>query len=346
PIIEPEVEQGNRDNDDNFEQEPGMGDTVSNNIIESIKKFSITEELLRRIILITSTVSVIFMSLGVIFDLPYWRVLTLILPFAKRRDKDRKYVLVYDSVTKSPISGAIARIFDSSNKLVKTSVTDYLGTFEVELQNGNYRIEVFARGYKYPSEIIQGNIDEPHKNVYHGEIFEYSKDKVLEYSIPMDPIEKDFISYTMGILKHRIARTLILLQHILMIILPIFLVIALIKSVNIFNLISLVVYLIILIITIIAWIQNRRVFGSVFNTLGEDLRGFTVVLREVEFDRVVSKRVTDDLGRYRFVVPGGKYRLEILEKGYTISSVDKIEYEGKDGEVMIINPDIEVKKVQ
>jgi hypothetical protein len=47
-----------------------------------------------------------------------------------------------------------------------------------------------------------------------------------------------------------------------------------------------------------------------------------VGLREMEFEKLINKRVTDSKGRYRMLVNEGRYRLEILDTGYKLEKIE------------------------
>ena len=74
------------------------------------------------------------------------------------------------------------------------------------------------------------------------------------------------------------------------------------------------------------------------------MKDISVVLKDKEFNRIVNKRVTDEKGRYRFVVNKGVYLLDIDEANYKVDKIEK----GNDIEVKknngIISRKIIVKK--
>ncbi|MBI4032275.1 carboxypeptidase regulatory-like domain-containing protein [Candidatus Berkelbacteria bacterium] len=71
----------------------------------------------------------------------------------------RKYAgRVYDVATKQPIVGATVRLIVESvagfspGKLVSTTVTNEKGEYRLSARNGQYRLEVVAPAYRFPSE--------------------------------------------------------------------------------------------------------------------------------------------------------------------------------------------------
>lgn len=67
-------------------------------------------------------------------------------------------------------------------------------------------------------------------------------------------------------------------------------------------------------------------------------------MRELEFDTIYSKRVSDQNGKYRFILPGGKYRLEILNSNYELVETDNDTFEIKDGSLYIVKENIVVRR--
>jgi len=72
------------------------------------------------------------------------------------------------------------------------------------------------------------------------------------------------------------------------------------------------------------------------------LKDVLVGIRELEFDQIIAKRVTNEKGKYRFVLPAGKYKIEILQKKYIIDNV-KGGVEIKSKEEVVISRKIVVK---
>jgi hypothetical protein len=88
--------------------------------------------------------------------------------------------LIYDSRTKKPIALAVVRIFRASDlKLVESRITKKDGHYGLLLEKGEYKIDVKAKGYDFPSR--QGG--------YRGEVFKVHNPTVLLLDIPLDPEE-------------------------------------------------------------------------------------------------------------------------------------------------------------
>jgi hypothetical protein len=63
---------------------------------------------------------------------------------------------------------------------------------------------------------------------------------------------------------------------------------------------------------ITSFIGKKERYGLVKDTKGKRLTGIVLGLKDKEFGRLISKRVTDELGRFRFFIYPGIYDLEVL----------------------------------
>ncbi len=87
---------------------------------------------------------------------------------------------IYDYMTKKPIPLALVRIFRASDsKLIESRIARNDGHYDVLLEPGEYKIEVAAKGYNFPSK--QGG--------YRGEAFRIHKPTLLALDIALDPAE-------------------------------------------------------------------------------------------------------------------------------------------------------------
>ena len=87
---------------------------------------------------------------------------------------------VYDATTKKPIPLALVRIFRAvDSKLIESRITRDDGHYDVLLEPGEYKIEITAKGYTFPSK----------KGAYRGETFRIHKPTVLALDISLDPAE-------------------------------------------------------------------------------------------------------------------------------------------------------------
>lgn len=278
---------------------------------------------------ITTTTSLItvgtafLIMIGSLLNLPYvlLQLIINLLSWLGFRAGTKPLGYVYDSLTKDPIAQAIIRIYDENNKIVWSDVTDSKGYFSARLKPGKYKILVRAQNYIYPSTIIFGKEDYPLTNVYHGEYFEISDEMELNYAIPLDPVEVSKFRVWREIVWGRI-KVVVNILHVLLFVVGLILAIYLFTN-NPYWLTLLVLALYIpsfffLVRNIFA---KKGRYGVVKDLEGNPIGGVVLGLRELEFEKVVLKRVTDMRGRYRMLVGSGRYRLEVMDTGYKVESM-------------------------
>jgi subtilisin-like proprotein convertase family protein/predicted RNA-binding protein Jag len=262
----------------------------------------------------------------------------------KLRKKDQNFGLVYDSVTKEPINRAIVRISDSNGTLISTEVTDIYGIFDARLETGSYRFSVEASGYNFPSRTITLKVDEPYMNVYHGEEIVHNNSDILNISIPLDREDSSLVSESGASAKNIFMRFFDVSLYILFIVGFISTVFTLVNDASALGWIMLSIYILFTIGYLIVKGNEGKKFGFVRNSSGSLVEGLELGLMELEFNQLAAKRVTDGDGKYRFIVPGGKYRLVVLNPGYELLESKNDLFEVKDGSVEVVKENIVVSK--
>jgi len=220
-------------------------------------------------------------------------------------------------------------VYSEDGKMVWTDVTDSKGYFSARLSSGKYRMVVTAQGYVYPSSIVFGKDDYPLTNVYRGEYFVVEENEEFNFSIPLDSKDVSKIKALGEIAKGRIRVLLNILNILLFVIGLIFAIYVFSRDPYWLTFLILILYIPSLILMISGTFKKRGKYGVVKDVEGNPVSGVVIGLRELEFDRIVLKRVTDNMGRYRIFAQSGRYRLEVLDTSYKV-----IEIEG-DSEILI-----------
>lgn len=243
-------------------------------------------------------------------------VLSSLLGFRK---KGNPAGYVYDSVTKEPIPQCIVRVFNENGELVWTDVTDRNGYFRsVNLKPGEYSITVSGQHYTFPSKLVFGKTDFPLENVYHGQEFYTSKGVLPNFSIPMDRREIGNVRYILNQFRFATKALWKSLHILLFVIGLVFSLYALSVNMVWYNFVIVGLYIPSILLLFVSLFGKRERYGVVRDVDGKKLSGIVVGLKEKEFDKLVSKRVTDDFGRYRFFVYPGKYELVVLSSGWRL----------------------------
>ena len=113
------------------------------------------------------------------------------------------------------------------------------------------------------------------------------------------------------------------------------------------NYIIVVAYIPATIALLISFFGKKDRYGVVKDEKGEAIEGAIVGLSEKEFDKLVSKRVTNSLGRYRFIVNKGVYNISVMNSDLKVIDTDKLtelKVEKEGGSILC--PDIIVKRLE
>ncbi len=247
--------------------------------------------------------------------------LTGVLNWFGFKRKKIQYGYVYNSYTKEPVSGAVVRIYLSNGELVNTVVTDEKGSFSGDLKPGIYKIDVKRKGFSFPSKLIKGKVDLPIQNVYHGGDFILSENDIVDLAVPMDSDSLN-IEKKGAVVLTSIFGNIFLILNIFLFLAGISMTIYMnSKYPSTMNILLSLVYVPALYSIIISFIGGGRKYGVVKDISNKTLNGIQVGIRELEFGQLVAKRVTNEKGKYRFVLPAGKYKIEIMNKEYLVDSI-------------------------
>lgn len=257
-----------------------------------------------------------------------WRLMVVISNLFIWGKKRKSWGVVYDSVTKRPLARAIVRLFSTQgNKLLETDVTGERGVFSFLPRPGEYFLTVVRSGFNFPSLLIRGTgSDGEYSHLYHGEVVKVGEDEAVVLSLPMDPLEYEptlwfYVKRWTGIVWNIVSWVLLgvgLVSSAL----------ALWRQTGWLNVVLLASQIAILVVII--WEVRRKIAGwsVVKDGTGKPVSGVTVSLYDVEFNRMVKRRVTDDRGRFQMVVPAGKYKLEVESEGYIVDLQRKGGFDG------------------
>ncbi len=262
----------------------------------------------------------ILLGLGIsVINLPIILInwINLLLALLGFKDKKHKIGIVYDSITKEPISRAIVRIYNAkTKKLVKTEVTDSYGTFDSLLPAGEYFVKVSKSGFKFPSDVVTTLTDSPYINIYKGDTIKNSINQELQISIPMDPVGDRFILFRF--LQNVNYSTKASISIILIFIYTVAFILAIFNTIvypNALNATTLLLYIITLIFYIYK-LLNIVDYGQVRDLNGNPLSDIEIDIYNADFNKLVAKRFTDAKDRYRFILPPANYKVKI--PGFTI----------------------------
>jgi hypothetical protein len=306
----------------------GSGDGEGGPIGEITKRFYRTFETvtiwwwLMFLIFLIGILSILKQYGFALVDIPYFlqRLRLSTLYTLGWKSEGDPWGIVYDSVTKELLSRCVVRLHNSSGELVDTSVTDVSGVFNFEPRSGSYQLEVSRSGYYFPSTIVTGTMDGLRKNVYHGEPYEVAGDKepVRVYV----PIDKEGGAGIKGL----VVKLTSFLVGLFMVLSPFLLLLGMalsyaywVQTGDWFNLLMLAGYLLMIGLLVHGWLREKGSWGQVVDMDLEPVPGVTVGLYDPTYDRLIDTRVSDEKGRFRFVVPGGEYIIKVEGTEYVLA---------------------------
>ena len=268
---------------------------------------------------ITATLFINPLSFSELFLLPL-RLWSLLLVAFGLKKRNRPWGTVYDSVTKQPLDPAYVVLKDEYGKEVASSITDLDGRYAFFVKPGIYTIIASKTNHIFPSKNLLGQErDEIYSDLYFGEkIIIENEESVIRKNIPMDPVGFDwneFAKKDKNLLRFYSANDVSAarLAKILFIVGFIIAGTALLSAPKPYNIIIFVLYILLLVL---------REFGLKPPSLGmvtEKETGYPLSFAVVRIfsastNTEVSKRITDEHGRYHCLMSQGSYYVSIEKK--------------------------------
>jgi hypothetical protein len=238
--------------------------------------------------------------------------------------------VVYDAVTKLPLGRAIVRLYEAnSHRLVETDVTTATGTFSFLPQEGYYYLRVSKPGYAYPTRLVISKRDGRFTPIYTGgEIAITRGSEVINVAVPLDP---ESYEETSALKYKRLWQRWFEPLNQWLLWLGFFL--ALLSYTRLPSRLNFGILWAYVAGLGYFWYQGKRFkreYGVVVNSLGKPLTGIELNLVDTEFNRLVSRRVSDIKGRYQFMAPPGKYKITMVTPAYQLVTNNKGAYQGQE----------------
>ena len=277
---------------------------------------------------------------SIVFPLLRFLFLQPLLIIGKR--KREGWGIVYNSNTKLPIDLAMVRLINvQTKKVVQSRVTDKNGRYLFTLEPGKYILEVQKSGFAFPSSLLSGVQSDGRKlDIYHGEEITVNEDDTdITPNIPLDPS---------GVTKtpKRIIweKRLRILQHAISIIGIVTTLAALYINPSALIAGFLVIHIVIF-VGFIRYVKPKKPkqWGIVYEEHTKKPIGKAVArLFTKKYNKLVATQVTDNKGRYAFLVGPNEYYVTYDKTGYGEQTSSSIQIEDeKEG---IISKDIGLDK--
>ena len=247
------------------------------------------------------------MLLTFLLSLPH-RIESLLLGIFSilRRKENNYWGVVYDSVTKAPITKAIVRIY-SEGKIVGSYVTNTYGIFTTPtLKTGNYTLQITHPEYIFPSEIVQSSVDGKYKNIYYGQT---NIDLSIPVNIPGDFKGRTIFEKLFSKVKNRASKSINVISTLTFSLSFILSLLLVYKDKSLINILILSTYVFFTILYIFSKFRKSTKGKLITN---RDISSLKMILRD-EFGS--DKRVIDinNDGRYELFLTPDKYTLVIKD---------------------------------
>ncbi len=277
-------------------------------------------------------------NLGNLFDLWNLKMFPWLVP-----DENKKSVgVVYDSFSHEPLKDVLVKLI-YKDEIVQMDLTDDFGVFRFEPEKKKYTIVCWKAGYDFPSRIDNKEKDPIYDLVYKGDVVVIGSDSLI--GVPIDFKERSdeyevlywTIDFFMDIFRF-VNPVLLILGIIVSLLLnsilgtSLFYVLAILYGLFLIHLFGMVG-------------QKRARWGIIRDGNKVKLGGIKIGLYNAKFDKLIDYRITGGDGRYRFVVPSGKYVLKLLSDGYEIEGKKDLRIDLEKGRVIEITQTLTIKKI-
>lgn len=259
-------------------------------------------------------------------------------PFALLNRRRRKqWGMVYNAITKMPIDLAVVRLIDVvQNRVVQSKVTDRVGRYHFFVEPGKYKIEITKNDFNFPPTYLQGKKEDGNiADLYLGTEILMEKAGPVSFNIPLDPIgiEKTTKQILKESAKKHVAEVLsvmgVLVTGVSFVVTPTPLVgaflVAHVGSFFLFRRLSI----------------GKRPTGWGFVLDASDrepLKRAVVRIFDTQYSKLLETQVTDNKGRYGFLVGKNLYYVMAEHPGHKKFVSDPIEIKNeKEGGIVGID---------
>ncbi len=260
------------------------------------------------------------------------------------RRQRKQYGTVYNALTKLPVDLASVRLIrTSTNRLVRTVVTDKLGRYAFIVEQGEYRIEATKPGYSFPTRFLVGRKeDAEYLDLYHGEKVTVSEEgAVITANIPLDPTEirksnkRLFVDEIVRRLQSALAFSSVIFTLIAAL---------LYQRLYLYILVG-AQFLLYLLFRRLASTKRPKNWGIIYDERTKKPIPFAVArIIEAQYNKTLESRIADSKGRYNFLVGTNKYYVTVEKPGYEPAKTNEIDLTTVKKEGGVVSRDIPMRE--
>ncbi|HRY60378.1 MAG TPA: hypothetical protein P5096_03285 [Patescibacteria group bacterium] len=250
---------------------------------------------------------------------PYLNYLfNVILQFFGIRRKQKPWGILYDSMTKEPIDLGTVRLFDAKTKnIVQTATTDKSGRFGFPPLSGKYYLTAAKYQFGFPSKLLKGAVvDGKYHGLYFGDKFNLKKNQKLTISVPIDLATA--VTARLRLIDRLKAFSEKISRPFLVVSLMVTLVMLWINT-TLYNEILIILY--ILMILTMRRIRTSAIipWGIIYDSkTKKPLKSMPIKVFDKKYNKLLETRVSDEAGRFTFILPKGEYYFKIADFHYQI----------------------------
>lgn len=249
---------------------------------------------------------------------------------------------VYNAITKKPIDLALVRLYDAkSDRLLASRVTDRNGRYIFLVNPGEYYIKIEKPGFDFPSALLKrAHDDGSFLDLYYGEKIVISGEE-RSAIIANIPIDQEDVQITDAEILKKFSRAR--LSQALSWLGPALAAVYFLFFPSIFSLGLIVVHVLMLFLfrRLAGRKHKKKHWGVVYAPDGKNpvKRAITRIFSS-EYGRMLEFYVTDDQGRYDFLVGNNKYYVTADKPGFGTAKTPILDLSGKKPEELVIAQDL------
>ncbi|MCX6811885.1 MAG: carboxypeptidase-like regulatory domain-containing protein [Candidatus Berkelbacteria bacterium] len=258
--------------------------------------------------------------LSLLFNFPFrdifYFLFSSFLEFLGIRKRRRPWGVIYESMSKKSIAGAVVKIIEApSGRVKEMRITDNEGRFGFLVEKGVYSLKVAKNGFSFPSQKITP--DSKGSDGYYPQVYLGGNIKVKEgflgLNIPLDMQANEPSKSHLLFLRF--------IRFFERIRLPILIIGTILSLVN-FYLFRSVVDVVIILVYLFLWafeiwnLRKVKPYGEVKDKMKKPLDLAILRFFRVKNSKLVMTCITDSHGRFYVLLPEGKFYFTAMKSGY------------------------------
>ena len=248
------------------------------------------------------------------------------------RRRRKQWGMVYNAITKMPIDLAMVRLIDAAtNRIVQSRVTDRAGRYQFFAEAGKYKLEVAKADYNFPPKYLLGKKEDGAiVDLYVGAEIILEKAGPISYNLPLDPIGVE--KTTKQILKESTKKHLAaLLSMTGVIVTGVSFIVTPTPVVGAFLVVHVASYFL---FRRLSMGKRPKGWGFVKDLFKKaPVERAVIRIFDTQYNKLLETQVTDDKGRYGFLVGKNEYYVMAEHVGHKkfVSSTIAIKDEKEGG---------------